>query len=122
MKTKELSVNTETNFRVWLNLEIPKNMNTTYITSYEVQVALNYFLRQNPQILQQFFYTLRNAPIHPMKIPRNLPRVTKEQREAILSSLREDSHPSEDADSEKWIQNIKSSRVNKKYYHKFFDE
>ena len=124
MKTKELAVNTENNFRVCLNIEVPKSIDTTPITSNEVQVALNHFLRQNPQILRKIFEASENEPTHLTKRQQSipLPRVTKKQREAILSSLKEDSYPGEDANSEKWIRNIKSYRINKEYSHPFFDE
>jgi len=41
-----------------VKIEAPKNVNTAYLNSHEIQAAFNHFFLQNPQILIQIFETL----------------------------------------------------------------
>jgi hypothetical protein len=108
---------TPSNFHISLEVSAPNNVNTAHINSNDVQVAFNHFLKQNPQILVRIFERLENTPI--THIP--LPRLNKEQREAILASLKITPYPDEDANSEEWIKNIQSSRFDKDNHPPFFD-
>ncbi|RKZ53388.1 MAG: hypothetical protein DRR00_04875 [Candidatus Parabeggiatoa sp. nov. 3] len=110
---------TTSNFRISLDVAAPNNVNTAHINSNDVQVAFNHFLRQNPQILVRIFERLGNTPITQQSTP--LPRRNKEQREAILASIKITPYPDEDANSEEWIKNIQSSRFDKDNHPPFFD-
>jgi hypothetical protein len=108
---------TTSNFHISLDVAAPNNINTAHINSNDVQVAFNHFLKQNPQILVRIFERLENTPI--TRTP--LPRLNKEQREAILASIKITPYPDEDANSEEWIKNIQSSRFDKDNHPPFFD-
>ena len=119
MKTKELAVKTE-KFHIFLDIEPPKNINTSNISSNELQAALSNFLKQSPQILLWLFESLEKISTK-QQASRQLPQVTKEQRETILASITKTQYPDEDADSEQWIKNIKASRIDKNNRPIFFD-
>jgi len=118
MKTKELAVKTE-KFYIFLDIEPPKNINTTNISSNELQAALSNFLKQSPQILLWLFESLEKIPTK--QASSQLPQLTKEPREIILASITKTQYPDEDADSEQWIKNIKAARIDKNNRPIFFD-
>ena len=119
MKIKEFTANSEKNFQIFLDIKAPKNINTTYITEQEVQAALNNFLKQSPQILLWLFESLEKTPTK--RVSSQLPRITKEQRAIILASITKTKYSDEDADSDQWIRDIKSARMDKNNRPVLFD-
>jgi len=104
-----------------ISIKVPESLGSLHITTHDAQIALGNLLEQNPQIWIQACELLRKAPT-PARTSQ-LPQISKEQREAVLSSLRElgDDDLDDDMDSEALIKSIKSSRMNKEYPHNFFD-
>jgi hypothetical protein len=111
---------TTSHFRIFLDVAAPNHVNTAHINPNDVQVAFNHFFTQNPQILVRIFERVGNASITPQSTTP-LPRLNKEQREAILASIKITPYPDEDANSEQWIKDIQSSRFDKDNHPPFFD-
>jgi len=103
-----------------ISITVPEIFSSLHITIHEAKIALGNLLEQNPQIWIQAFESLKKTPANTSQ----LPQISKEQRETVLSSLREfsDEDLDDDMDSETLIQSIKSSRRNKENSHNFFDE
>lgn len=120
---KKIAEKTASHFRISLDVAAPNHVNTAHLNSNDVQVAFNYFLAQNPQILVRFFEKLENAPLTQQNTSSTppLPRLNKAQREAILANIKITPYPDEDANSEEWIKEIQSSRLDKDNHPPFFD-
>jgi hypothetical protein len=110
---KKVAEKAASHFQISLNITTPNNVNTAHINPNDVQVAFNNFLKQNPQILVRIFEKLENAPRTQESTP--LPRLNKEQREAILASIKITPYPDEDANSEEWLKEYKANLVRRGY-------
>ncbi len=69
-----------------ISITVPEIFSSLHITIHEAKIALGNLLEQNPQIWIQAFESLKKTDA---KSLQQLPQISKEQREAVLSTLRE---------------------------------
>jgi hypothetical protein len=85
MKTNNL-VSTENHFKIVLDLQVP-NLMVSRFTQNDIQTAVNRFFQQHPQMLSMVLETFGTTSALEQRLPTPLPRVTKRQRETLLSTL-----------------------------------
>ncbi|KHD08852.1 hypothetical protein PN36_22380 [Candidatus Thiomargarita nelsonii] len=93
------------------NVKPPTEMDLNRINQHQIQYAFNAFFnayfQQHPEVLESI---LTNSDHHqPTEV--QIPKISKQQREVILASIKE-TPDYDDVDSEKWIQEVQSSRKN----------
>ncbi len=120
MKTNNL-VSTENHFKIVLDLQVP-NLMVSRFTQNDIQTAVNRFFQQHPQMLSRVLETFGTTTALEQLVPTPLPRVTKRQRETLLSTLAKTPWPFEEANSAQWIEEIHASRHERDDYPTLFND
>jgi len=119
MEIKKTALKTNT-IHVGFNVKAPNNIiNMEHLDQTKIQYAFYRFFQQNPEVLEYIFRNLDNISQEQSSI--QVPKITKQEREAILASIEEAPEP-DDVDSEKWIRDIQNSRMNVQNRPDFFNE